>query len=49
MKRAVTGLTAPTFTYTAAMQATDAPVAKVRVYQISAQVGRGFAAELVFD
>lgn len=48
--RTVTGLTASTFTYTAAMQAADgftAPVAsvKVRVYQISATVDRGFTHE----
>jgi hypothetical protein len=40
------GLTSPTFVYTTAMHAADGAVAAVRVYQISAQVGRGFPATL---
>lgn len=47
--RTVAGLTSPSYTYTIAEQAADAPVSRVRVYQVSAQVGRGFAAELTFD
>lgn len=46
--RTVTGLTSPTFTYTAAMQTTDfggaISTVTFRVYQISDAVGRGFAA-----
>ena len=47
--RTITGLSSPTATYTAAQQTTDGitpgdPVI-VRVYQISALIGRGFAAE----
>ena len=45
--RSFTGLSTPTVTYTAAQQATDgftAPISSITidVYQISAQVGRGF-------
>jgi hypothetical protein len=47
--RTITGLTSPTTTYSAANQTTDfgAPQSSVsiRVYQISAAVGRGIAAE----
>jgi hypothetical protein len=46
--RTVTGLTSPSWTYTAAMQAEDFPAVAVRVYQISAQVGRGFAGRFDF-
>ena len=52
VRRTVTGLTSPTFTYTAAMQAEDFPegypASAFVVYQISAQVGRGFAARFDF-
>jgi hypothetical protein len=52
VRRTVTGLTSPTFTYTAAMQAEDFPegypASAFVVYQISAQVGRGFAARFAF-
>ena len=44
--RTETGLTSPSFVYTTAMHAADGPVAAVRAYQISAQVGRGFPATL---
>ena len=47
--RTITGLTAPTCTYTAAQQTTDfgSPQAAVtvRVYQMSAAVGRGYPRE----
>ena len=47
LKRTFTGLTTPAFTYTIAQQTADFGVApteiSVIVYQISAQVGRGFA------
>jgi hypothetical protein len=46
--RTMTGLTSPSWTYTAAMQAEDFPAVAVRVYQISVQVGRGFAARFDF-
>jgi hypothetical protein len=46
--RTETGLTSPSWTYTAAMQAEDFPAVAVRVYQLSAQVGRGFAARFDF-
>ena len=45
--RTVTDLSSPAFTYTAAMQAEDFPSGgpgRIAVWQISAQVGRGFAA-----
>src|ERR687892_2544949 len=52
IRRTVTGLTSPTFTYTTAMQAEDFPegypASAFVVYQISAQVGRGFAARFDF-
>jgi hypothetical protein len=52
VRREVTGLTSPTFTYTTAMQAQDFPegypASAFVVYQISAQVGRGFAARFAF-
>jgi len=49
--RTVTGLTEPTYTYTAAQQSADGftpPVSQITIlaYQISAQVGRGFAREV---
>ena len=44
--RTTTRLTSPGYTYTAAEQAADFPAVAVRIYQVSAQVGRGFAAEL---
>lgn len=52
--RTVTGLTSPSFTYTAAMQATDGWSGSILsiqldVYQISAIVGRGFPMSGVFD
>jgi len=47
LKRTITGLTTPTTTYTAAQQVTDFGSAQssvsVRVYQLSAAVGRGYA------
>jgi hypothetical protein len=45
--RMVTDLSSPAFTYTAAMQAADFPSGgpgRIAVWQISAQVGRGFGA-----
>ena len=45
--RTVTDLSSPAFTYTAAMQAENFPSGgpgRIAVSQISAQVGRGFAA-----
>lgn len=45
LKRAVTGLTEPEFTYTAAMQATDSfsgADLTLAIYMISATIGRGF-------
>ena len=46
--RAVAGLTAPSFTYTAAMQTTDfggpVSIVRFRVYQLG-ELGRGSAAE----
>jgi hypothetical protein len=52
VRRTVTGLTSPSFTYTAAMQALDFPegypASGFVVYQISAQVGRGFGARFDF-
>ena len=52
--REVTGLTARTFTYTAAQQTTDGftpPLSQItiRLYQISAQVGRGFFREVTLN
>lgn len=45
--RSFAGLTAPTLTYTAAQQATDAGAgATLRVMQVSATVGAGFAADI---
>jgi len=47
LKRTITGLTSPTATYTAAQQVTDfgsvQSSVSVRVYQLSAAVGRGYA------
>jgi hypothetical protein len=47
--RTATGITSPSFVYTTAMQSADFGVAQTaltfRVYQISAQVGRGFPSE----
>ena len=47
--RTETGITSASFVYTTAMQSADFGVAQTeltfRVYQISAQVGRGFASE----
>jgi hypothetical protein len=47
--RTATGLTSASFVYTTAMQNADFGVAQtelmLRVYQISAQVGRGFPSE----
>jgi hypothetical protein len=52
VRRTVTGLTTPTFIYTAAMQAEDFPegypASAFVAYQISAQVGRGFAGRFDF-
>jgi hypothetical protein len=52
VRRTVMGLTNPTFTYTAAMQALDFPegypASAFVVYQISAQVRRGFAGRFPF-
>jgi hypothetical protein len=52
VRRTVTGLTSPSFTYTAAMQALDFPegypASAFAVYQISAQVGRGFTGRFQF-
>jgi hypothetical protein len=52
VRRTVTALTSPAFTYTTAMQAEDFPqgypASAILVYQINAQVGRGFAARLDF-
>jgi hypothetical protein len=51
--RTETGLSDPEFTYTTAMQSADFGGAQTeltfRVYQISAQVGRGFAGEGTVD
>jgi hypothetical protein len=51
--RTETGLSGPEFTYTTAMQSADFGMAQTeltfRVYQISAQVGRGFAGEGTVD
>jgi hypothetical protein len=47
--RTAAGLTSPACTYTAAEQAADFPVVAVRIHQISAQIGRGFAADLTFE
>jgi hypothetical protein len=57
--RSETGITSPTFTYTEAMQQADftTPVPdpypkqqlRIQVYQISAQVGRGFVRDVTFD
>ena len=49
----MTDLSSPAFTYTAAMQAEDFPSGgpgRIAVWQISAQVGRGFeaSADLAF-
>ena len=47
--RTATALSAPAFTYTAAMQAEDFPSGgpgRIAVWQISAQVGRGFEASV---
>ena len=52
VRRTVTDLTSLSFTYTTAMQAVDFPegypASAFVVYQLSAQVGRGFAARLDF-
>lgn len=49
LKRTITGLTSATFTYTAAQQTTDfgstQATVHVRVFQVSAVVGRGFPAQ----
>jgi hypothetical protein len=51
--RTATGLSDPEFTYTTTMQSADFGMAQTeltfRVYQISAQVGRGFAGEGTVD
>lgn len=52
--RTVTGLTSPAYNYTSANQTTDGftpPLSSVtvRIYQISAQVGRGFAREITVN
>ena len=52
--REVTGLSSPAYTYNAADQATDGftpPLSQltVKIYQVSAQVGRGFAKEVTID
>lgn len=52
--REVTGLTSPAFSYTSGDQTTDGftpPLSTItiRVYQISAQVGRGFSQEVTLD
>ena len=52
--RTVTGLVTPAFTYTSGAQTTDGfspPLASLtyKVYQISAQVGRGFSREITVD
>jgi hypothetical protein len=53
VRREVTGLTSPTFTYRTVMQALDFPegypASAFVVYQISAQVGRGFAGRFGFS
>ena len=53
MLRTETGITTTSFTYTSAMQSADFGGAQtelsVVVYQISAQVGRGFAGEGTVD
>jgi hypothetical protein len=47
--RTVTGLSSPTWTYTAAMQATDGNAGvEARVYQINTTVDRGFPASVDF-
>ena len=52
VRRTVTGLTSPPFTYTTAMQAEDFPegypASAFVVYEISAQAGRGFAGRFDF-
>jgi hypothetical protein len=50
--RTVTDLSSPAFTSTAAMQAENFPgggPGRIAVWQISAQVGRGFEASLAFE
>lgn len=52
--RGVTGLTDPEYTYTSALQTADGfspPLSQitVRIYQISAQVGRGFTKEVTLN
>lgn len=51
--RTVTGLTSPTYTYTAANQTTDGfsspSQLQVKVFQISALVGRGYPGEATLD
>jgi hypothetical protein len=50
--RTVTDLSAPAFTYTAAMQAEDFPsggLGRIAVFQVSAQVGRGFEASVALE
>lgn len=54
LKRTVTSLTSPTFTYTSAMQTTDFGVASkhvigFRVYQVSALMARGYPASQLLD
>jgi hypothetical protein len=48
----VTSLSSPALTYTAAMQAEDFPSGgpgRIVVWQISAQVGRGFEASVALE
>ena len=50
--RTVTDLSSPAFTYTAAMQAEDFPgggPGRIAVWQVSAQVGRGFEASAALE
>jgi hypothetical protein len=51
--RTETGITTTSFTYTSALQSADFGGAQTeltfRVYQISAQVGRGFASEATLE
>lgn len=49
LKRTITGLTSPTFTWTAAQQVTDfsvkQQVIRVKIFQLSDKVGRGYPAQ----
>lgn len=53
LKRTITGLSTPTTTYTSAMQVTDFSANKhvigVKVYQLSAIMGRGYAGTILLD